>query len=740
MQASATSSIVKDRWILKKKVGKGTFCEMFLGRSIIPFDSEVSLQVAIKLQTEDIDKNIMRTECEILKALSGLKTVPQFLKAGKHENRDFMVMELLAGEDMAHMRDRIRKQTGMRVLALPGAIYLAKQMLGCIRGIHSRGFVHRDIKPSNFIRRTQNGTEFVMVDFGITKVYREQNAGGASASASAGAGAGAGPALGDIRPERDGCEFRGTAQYASPFAHEGKDQCPRDDLLGLLLVFFDLVCGKLPWLEAVKLKDRAAVTESKRYFFSDPAKLTSYVRDIAQAETQNKAPDVLSQFDNFPALAQEKSLLMIKYLMGLKYEAVPDYGQIEAWFETMLTEEERSPGHPCQWARVSHPSYSFHGFNWSGGADKRVDERERLSSDPGVLQEIACARMRYLSKLLIAFKDDCYAKLHPGAAGSGSNSGSGSGSHGASLSSSAARKRSRSNAEESGGGGGGGGGASGRSSPAVGLDDFVGGDRSRAGSECQPASAVAGSCSQPDGSDGTEPEPENDSLPRAGGSAAAAASYGAGVGGAPLPGQNTPVLARSSGSSRSDSSGVEGAANAPSASLSLSASSASSRKPPTDAFPEMRSITPHIAVARLWSLVVGELQSVQRHHVHADRIAEIHKIWSEKHACFADLMVVHVKAAGNADAAAALAGTPYDPAAPVPAPPAPPAPPGRAQAQVDALQGQGQGQGQGQASGVYAGQSLTAVAEAVWAQSVQVEEANRLFRGIARSHGVVGRA
>ena len=157
MMSNLNSPIVKDRWIIKKKIGKGTFCEMFLARSIIPFDTEVN-QVAIKLQTEDIDKNIMRTECEILKALSGLTTVPHFIKAGKHENRDFMVMELLAGEDMAHMRDRIRKNTGMRLIALPGAIYLAKQMLMCIQGIHSKGFIHRDVKPSNFIRRQHNST------------------------------------------------------------------------------------------------------------------------------------------------------------------------------------------------------------------------------------------------------------------------------------------------------------------------------------------------------------------------------------------------------------------------------------------------------------------------------------------------------------------------------------------------------------------------------------------------------
>ena len=167
------SPIVKERWLLKKKIGKGTFCEMFLGRSLLPFEGDDS-QVAIKLQVENVDKNSIRAEADILKSLSGLETIPRFIKSGKHENREYVVMELLSGEDMAHLRDRIRNKTGLRLISLPGALFLTRQMLKCIRNIHSRGFIHRDIKPANFIRRSYdaNTISFVMIDFGITKQYK----------------------------------------------------------------------------------------------------------------------------------------------------------------------------------------------------------------------------------------------------------------------------------------------------------------------------------------------------------------------------------------------------------------------------------------------------------------------------------------------------------------------------------------------------------------------------------------
>ncbi len=336
--------------MLKKKVGKGTFCEMFLGRAIIPFDVEDS-QVAIKVQAEDIEKNVIRLECEVLKALSGLPTVPRFIKAGKHENRDFMVMELLSGEDMAHLRDRIRANTGMRLVPLPGCIYLTQQMLKCIKGIHDMGYIHRDIKPANFIRRTVNSTEFVMIDFGITKSYRDIH--------------------GNLRPKRENCEFRGTAQYASPFAHEGHDQCPRDDLLGLLLVFFDLICGKLPWLESARSRDKVTVTDMKKRFFSEPKLLVNYVHDMAESEMQNKASVDMERYDNFPQKAQHQSLIMIQYLMGLKYEDIPDYNMLDTWFSQMLSEEERAAGHKTRWEEISQENYSYRGFHWGGGGESK---------------------------------------------------------------------------------------------------------------------------------------------------------------------------------------------------------------------------------------------------------------------------------------------------------------------------------------------------------------------------------
>ncbi len=104
-----------------------------------------------------------------MKGLKNISTIPKFIYYGRQDKRDFLVMELLGGEDMAMLRNRIRASCSTGLIALPGASYLAQQMLTCIRSMHERGYLHRDIKPANFVRKDKSSTQFSAIDFGIAK-------------------------------------------------------------------------------------------------------------------------------------------------------------------------------------------------------------------------------------------------------------------------------------------------------------------------------------------------------------------------------------------------------------------------------------------------------------------------------------------------------------------------------------------------------------------------------------------
>jgi serine/threonine-protein kinase len=82
-------------------------------------------------------------------------------EAGRH----YMVMELLAGEDLAHL--------GARLGALPVdlSVRIAAQACAGLVKAHEAGVVHRDVKPANVFLATGEGGEVVvkLLDFGIAK-------------------------------------------------------------------------------------------------------------------------------------------------------------------------------------------------------------------------------------------------------------------------------------------------------------------------------------------------------------------------------------------------------------------------------------------------------------------------------------------------------------------------------------------------------------------------------------------
>jgi serine/threonine protein kinase len=68
--------------------------------------------------------------------------VVQFITCGRHNDYNYMVMELL-GENISELR---RKQPGGKFSMLT-TCKLGMQMLRAIEAVHELGYLHRDIKP-----------------------------------------------------------------------------------------------------------------------------------------------------------------------------------------------------------------------------------------------------------------------------------------------------------------------------------------------------------------------------------------------------------------------------------------------------------------------------------------------------------------------------------------------------------------------------------------------------------------
>ena len=191
-----TGEILNDSWMLLKRIGKGSFSEIYLGHNL-HIDSSNNGQdnrfVAIKVQrlslTNDamaLTSSVLRWEADVLKSLGHHTdtnptkiTFPKFFHYDSHispsvqqsqqnGNRyEYIVMEYLSGEDMSRLRDVTRINLGY--IPIPIVFYLTFQILECIQNFHSKGLVHRDIKPANFVRRNRFSSEYCMLDFGISK-------------------------------------------------------------------------------------------------------------------------------------------------------------------------------------------------------------------------------------------------------------------------------------------------------------------------------------------------------------------------------------------------------------------------------------------------------------------------------------------------------------------------------------------------------------------------------------------
>jgi len=98
--------ILNDTWLVKRRIGKGTSSELLVSRSVA-LDT-LGSQVAVKLQNEGTDMPVVKYESDMLRSLGDLSTVPRYIHHGQFKGREYLVMELLGGEDMSHLRDRVR--------------------------------------------------------------------------------------------------------------------------------------------------------------------------------------------------------------------------------------------------------------------------------------------------------------------------------------------------------------------------------------------------------------------------------------------------------------------------------------------------------------------------------------------------------------------------------------------------------------------------------------------------------
>ena len=288
---------VKQRWKVVKKIGGGGFGEIYQGH-----DTATQEMIALKLESANTSKQVLKMEVAVLKKLQGNHNVCQFIACGRNDRFNYVVMSLV-GQNLAELR----RSQSRGAFSIGTMLRLGIQILNGIEAIHDCGFLHRDVKPSNFaMGNTKNSSRTVyMLDFGLSRQYVNNE--------------------GNVRAPRAIAGFRGTVRYAAITAHENKEMARRDDLWSVFYMLVEFTQGSLPWR---KLKDKEEVGKFKKSY------------------------DHVTLLKHLPANFKD----FLSHIQGLRYVDKPDYNLMREICEDALRKRGISHDDPYDWEKTSETS------------------------------------------------------------------------------------------------------------------------------------------------------------------------------------------------------------------------------------------------------------------------------------------------------------------------------------------------------------------------------------------------
>jgi eukaryotic-like serine/threonine-protein kinase len=155
------------------------------------------------------------------RAIAGLShpNICSLHDVGRHDDRSFLVMELLEGETLHQRLTREPLEVGALV---DHAINLAD----ALDAAHARGMLHRDLKPANLFLTSRG--QIKILDFGLAKALESSDDATRVAE---------GPLTGDGTAV-------GTLGYMSPEQLRGETIDARSDLFALGAVLYEMATGK----------------------------------------------------------------------------------------------------------------------------------------------------------------------------------------------------------------------------------------------------------------------------------------------------------------------------------------------------------------------------------------------------------------------------------------------------------------------------------------------------------------
>lgn len=216
MSADQRSGIVPfDRYRIEAVLGAGAMGEVYKA-----FDTKLHRRVAIKVPKRDQNSDVELMKRFLLEAQAAAKlshrNICPVYDTGTIDGCNYITMEFVEGRPLsAYIQSN--KDLPQRAVA-----HLIRKLAIALAEAHEQKIVHRDLKPANIM--VDRKKEPVIMDFGLARQFGGRE---------------------DERLTQSGMLI-GSPAYMSPEQVKG-DIGPASDIYSLGVIFYELLCGKLPF-------------------------------------------------------------------------------------------------------------------------------------------------------------------------------------------------------------------------------------------------------------------------------------------------------------------------------------------------------------------------------------------------------------------------------------------------------------------------------------------------------------
>jgi eukaryotic-like serine/threonine-protein kinase len=214
-----TGRTLDHKYYLESKLGAGVMGAVYRARRL-----QIGDRVAVKVLhpdqvTDPQSSERFRREAQTAASLKHPNIIPIYDFGVSREGLNYLVMELVEGENLRHLIDRHGK------IPEAEAVEIIRQICAALDEAHKQDVVHRDIKPENILaQKLPGGLQVKVLDFGISALR--------NVTAS--------------RLTRTGAAMR-RPHYMSPEHCLGEELDRRSDIYSLGIVLFEMLTGVVPF-------------------------------------------------------------------------------------------------------------------------------------------------------------------------------------------------------------------------------------------------------------------------------------------------------------------------------------------------------------------------------------------------------------------------------------------------------------------------------------------------------------